>query len=280
MAPTVFSLIGSSWAFYRKQPVLNHVLLWLMVIPTTITFYLAVLEETHPYFMRLRDEGINFGTTDLRLGALVSVADLVVTILIIWGSACIFIVGKKLAASKAGRSRTSFSVVREQGSKLILNLLITDILRSCITVFWALLYIIPVIGLSSALEPELLSTPLGIAIVVGLLPLLIPAIAYYTQTVLYPVVIVVEGIGYRKSLKRSKEMIKGRILKMLGYELGLGVTLFAPVILCTILLGLVAEYDVRLSMLAYMASAILIALSTTLMLLSHITLYAHFKKAS
>lgn len=203
--PNIFSLIGDSWDFFRKQPVLNHVVLWLMALPMAAVLSLGQLEDTHPAFAK----GSDFEHHSL-LVLLVLFAELALSIIMIWGTACTLLVSKKLVGNSAGRTRTSFKKVRNEAASFVANIFLTGILRSCFILFWSVL-------------------------------LIVPGIIYAVRSYFYNVAIVCEGKEFRTALQRSKEVVIGNTPTVFLYLLGLSVVLFTPAVLVSGVISIVID---------------------------------------
>src|SRR3989344_7529475 len=109
--PSVFSLAGSAWNFYRKQPALNGVLFWMMILPSGLMNILSRVfgpvasdEILAPF-----EGSIPFTPQSLLL---VLPAYLILTVITIWGVAAILISAKRTLETRAARSRTSFGTLR------------------------------------------------------------------------------------------------------------------------------------------------------------------------
>src|SRR3989344_5664488 len=199
--PSILSLIGASWTFYRKQPVLNWVLVWFLIMPQTLLNMLSRLMEgtRYPFLQALPDKKLTI--------LLVLPGLLLLTLLIIWGIACVLVVCRRIIQSRAGRARTSFATLRKEAAPYILPLFLTGILRSCFTIFWAIL-------------------------------LIVPGVIYSIRTIFYPIIVVAEGISYRAALHRSTAMVKGRTWQILRILLAVNLVLFFPAIVVTAALEL------------------------------------------
>jgi hypothetical protein len=133
MPPSSLTLIGQSWSFWQKQPVLSPVMLWLLFAPTAASSLMLD---------RLLKDGTTIQwasnqTILLILGLLLS------WLLALWGTCCVLVVGKRILQHKAGRTRTSFKAVRKQAAKALIPLMLTSALRDCYTILWTLLLIVP-----------------------------------------------------------------------------------------------------------------------------------------
>jgi uncharacterized membrane protein len=229
--PNVFTIIGEAWSFYRKQPVLGQVVFWLLFLP-------MFLIET---WAQIIPEDAESATVFWFLIGVIALA-----ILIVWGSACVLVVGKRLINSRAGRSRTSFRTVRKQARKLIVPLILTDILFDCFTFFWSLL-------------------------------LIVPGIIYSARAMFYPVVVAAEGKTYRKALKRSKNVVKGHTLDALLHVLGIGFVIFFPIITISFASVIVITNPLFIFITIIVSNGIT-SIALMLYLLSIIILYRELKK--
>lgn len=173
---------------------------------------------------------------------------LIFALLIIWGSACILVIGKRLLTSRAGRNRTSFRAVARQARRYILPLFLTGILRTCFTILWGLLFIIP-------------------------------GIIYAVRTTFYAIVVVCEGPSYRQALKHSKEVSFGHTWKILWSIIGLALCTFLPVSLLTTGIALLVSFiDMRLMIMTDILNGFFTGLATILFTLATIVLYSELKK--
>ena len=232
----VFTLVGKSWDFKKSQPVLRPVLFWLLFIPMSALLLMETYLET------------NQPSPDLIVG--IGFLHIVVIALLLWGVACVTLVGKRLLKSKAGRARSSFATVRKQAARSVVNLFFTDILRGCITILWSLL-------------------------------LIIPGIIYQIRTYFYFVAIVCEGKGYREALQHSKKTVKGQTWAALKGIVGLFFVIFIPLLVMdTVLTGALYTFEPKLLQATYLITAYLYSFGIVLLLLSSISLYAELKRSS
>ncbi len=238
-----FTITSQAWEFYKKQPVLNSVLLWLFILPFTGIYIVeesVMINETLGEFA--------WKETDLRPLLLIGAAELLLAIVIIWGIASTTVVGKRLLTSKAGRTRSSFKVVRTEGSKYIINLFLTGILRDCFTILWGIL-------------------------------LIVPGVIYAVRTVFYNITIVCEGLGGRKALKKSKEVVKGHTLSTFLYLLVIATVIFVPAVIIAVTVdGLARNLDTRLLFAANIMGNSVFSFSILLFTLATIILYGEVKK--
>lgn len=233
--PNLFTLIGDAWRFYQKQPVLNSVILWLLFIPGALINVLITVLAWMP------EERLDLALLIIGLICMLS-------IVLVWGTACVLLVARRTVKTSVGRTRTSFDSLRHEASTLILPLLLTGILQACYVILWAIL-------------------------------LVVPGIIYQIRTSFYHVVIVTEGKSYRAALKRSRNVVKGQTWPMLGYLIGLSLCLYLPVsILSMSGWAYAVVVDARLTILFDVIDAGLNGIATTLFLIALVSLYGTFQK--
>lgn len=218
----------------------------MIIIPNIfITLVLSPLDENSQSLYLIKSVT---GLSDYEVFALVGLLLIMFGVWFLWGVACVFTVGKRIIKSPAGRSRSSFAVVRQQGKKLIIPLLLTTLLRDCFTLFWSLL-------------------------------LIIPGIIYSIRTSFYEVIIACEGKEYREALKYSQKIVKGHTWQVFLYMLGISLIIFIPVIFITIGIEVIAL--TTLSGALVLASIILQgavhSFASVLLFLSIIILYKEVK---
>lgn len=187
--PDIFPLIGQSWSFCRKQPVLLHIGIWLLFVPLTLINLLTVFLNMY--------KGQADEQTMLQV-VVIGVAILLLGLLIVWGMSCVLVVGSRLLAAKAGRARTSFKAVRTEARAFVVPIILTSILRSVATILWGIL-------------------------------LIIPGIIYSIRTAFYLIIIIQEGLAYRPALRRSSELVRGHTGQVFVRILFLSICLFAPI---------------------------------------------------
>ncbi len=171
--------------------------------------------------------------------------------MMLWGQACTLMVAKRMVASPAGRTRTSFSAVRKQAKKYIAALFITEILRSIITVLLALL-------------------------------LIVPSVIYSIRTIFFDIMMIERGrVSYgRDALKASNNIVKGHTWSIFWRIFTIGLCIFLPVgILDSIITELITMADVRLETLALILTDFIDAFATVFFIVCAVALYADFKKA-
>ncbi|MBI3331596.1 hypothetical protein HYZ99_01405 [Candidatus Peregrinibacteria bacterium] len=247
--PNLFTLIGSAWRFYRKQPALTPVVVWFLFLPLTAINILARM--IRPPLSGVMIPGTYDGMIAPSPSALLLFLPtiFVLSLIAIWGTACILLVGKRIIHSKAGRSRTSFSAVRKDALSYVFPLLLTGILRGCFMFFWTLLFIVP-------------------------------GIIYGIRTIFYEVVVVAEDLRYRTALQRSKQVVRGHSWRVLFYILGLSLLLFIPAtIIATIVDLIIVNVNHRMLPLSDIVSAASMSFATMIYLLANIDLYGKLKKA-
>jgi uncharacterized membrane protein len=227
--------------------VLNAVLFWLLALPLIIMLLLDYAQR-ELFVIPGMQEGLVWGVTDLRPLILLTIMQIALTLVMIWGIACVLIAGKRLISSKAGRARTSFAVIRHEGRGFILNIFLTSILRSCIALLWSIL-------------------------------LIIPGIVYFIRTMFYQVTIVCEGKDYRDALRASNDVVRGHTWTVLWYIMGLLLAIFLPVFaMIAVLENAVAIVDSRLLPALFIPEGALMAIAVLLFTLSLAALYREIKK--
>jgi hypothetical protein len=131
--PNLFSLIGSSWDFCRRQPTVLQSALWFLFLPSVLGNLLSDYQLMHLDELQGRREIL----------AVLVLGQIALALICVWGTACVLSVGKRVLQAKAGRTRTSFKTVRQQASGSFIPLLLTGILRTIVTILWGLLLIVP-----------------------------------------------------------------------------------------------------------------------------------------
>lgn len=231
-----FALIGSSWDFFRRQPALLSVGIWMLFLPTLGIDALNVLH----------DSGIV--TPDIKAGAAIGILLLILllSLVIVWGQCCIYVVGRRMLQAKAGRARTSFGALATQAKPFVIPFVLTHVLRACITLLWTLL-------------------------------LVIPGIIYALRTTFAPVIIVGENKAYRAALQRSKDAVKGHSWRIFGTLLLLVILLFVLPFLVIGLASLPLPDTLPSHGLVFVVTDIWMALSTILMNLCLIRMYEQYR---
>ncbi len=194
----VLRFVAGAWTFFWRQPALLRSTFLLIFLPMLVMNYLELpFEAEQPQQI-----------------AVLVVLHVAAIVVLTWGVACTLTVGKRLLQAKAGRLRTSFTAVQAQARGLIIPLLLTDILRACITLLWALpfcalaFYTLVITGEQNLTSAALIQNypwiyPLGAF-------LALPPLLFLLRTVLAPMVVVYERISFRPALARSAALTKGR----------------------------------------------------------------------
>lgn len=196
---------SASWTFFWRQPALLRVAALLVFLPMLV---MDVLD-------------VRVGDTPAEQTAVIVVLFLAAYALFTWGTACTLIVGKRLLQAKAGRTRTSFKAVQGQARGFVAPLILTDILRACIALFWSL----PAVGLGLFAMTDLQITYLtsdpfadarAYQYLAGMCLLLLLPLAYLALTVLAPQAVVYEKLSPRQALARSRKLLWPRAARSLG----------------------------------------------------------------
>ena len=138
---STLSAIKEAWDFYKKQPALNAVILWFFIIPSyTGDIVTRILDPLDPLSVPSLQ---TFFTLYDPYKVSLLLFFLILFFFTLWGTASVLLVGKKLVHSRAGRSRTSFQSVAGDALPFVPPLIITSVLRTCITIYWSLLFIVP-----------------------------------------------------------------------------------------------------------------------------------------
>lgn len=238
-----FSLIGTAWRFARKQPALKGVALWFFLVPGAAMNMLSTVMEWN------KEAGfLGFSETQQNMFTLIILTAIVLlAVIMLWGGACVLLVGKKLVHSPAGRNRTSLPAIAREGRSFIVPLLLTQVLRLCFTLLWSLL-------------------------------LIIPGILYSLRTVFYGIIVVTEDVAYRDALRRSKDVVHGHLWAMCWRLAIIFIVIYGPPNLLSLLGYWVVEGSYQAATLTMdIVDAALNAPATILALLASVALYDELK---
>lgn len=257
-----FRFVAGAWNFYRRQPALR-----------TASFVLVFL----PLLAGNALDASAFGTDDPSAIAVVVVLQLCVAALATWGVACVLTVGKRMLQAKSGRLRTSFKAVQGKARGLVATLLLTEILRCCIALLWALPLLLACLAAALSMDEAELLRPWLFARAHPWFPALAAALAllpaaYLLRTVLSPLVVAYEKIGFREALNRSKALTTPRLGRTLSVIVVLAAVLWAPGVAADLAIATYAE-PVAASVAGPLAKAALDTLAAVLWLLSLTQLY-------
>ena len=173
--------------------------------------------------------------------------NLVLVVWMIWSNACVLVVGSRIIKSNAGRTRSSFGVVLNQGSSMVVPLLLTGLLRAIQTVLWSIL-------------------------------LIIPGIVYSVRSLFYQVVIATEGKEYRSSLLQSRKVVLGRSWEVFWYLMGLSITIALVAIFVGIMQATLLSIDDRLFLVTTVLGNTVMGFAMMLYVLTTIVWYKELKK--
>ena len=236
--PSPLSLLQSAWRFYRKQSVLTSVWIWLLLLPLFANTLIS--HEMNPV------EGEYIWDKEWIAPSVLAL--LILGVLILWGEACILLVGKRMLQHKAGRTRTSLRAVCRQARKYIVPLILTSILRACYTLLWSLL-------------------------------LVIPGIIYTLRTIFFAIVVVAEGKAYRPALHSSIAMMRKRTMRVLLRLIGTAILVFVIPIAIDLLLNQSATASMMpLATAVALVHAAVWSFASLLYTLSLVALYAYLKE--
>ena len=287
-------LLGDSWTFLRKQPALVQVLLWFLIAP------MVVLDLLDAYWPESAVE------SSRQIGQMgYGLAQLVMGFLGFWGFCCVLLVGRRMVINRAGRSRTSFTSVRREALRLIIPVFVTSLLRSFMTFYWSLLYILAALAfvfvyapcheaILSGVRPllhALDAADMGMSqsilqhmfrecdVVFLLLPLLIPSLIYQLRTVFFAAIVASDNLRYRDALRRSRAVVRGRSWRVLWILAALTVMLFVPVQIVSVLISQIQQVAApQLRIISAVADDVLYACSGLLFTLGLIALYGKLRK--
>ncbi len=235
--PNVFALIGEAWDFARKQQVVWHASMWLIFLPSVVTGLVLDYQMDHKDLMTVRPE----------TALVLILIQIILSLILVWGTICLLVIGKRLLQAKSGRSRTSFKVVRREAASLIIPYVLTSILRNILTLLWAIL-------------------------------LVIPGIVYFIRTIFSPVIVACEGTSYRPALQESANIVRGQFWQVTLTVMCLGLLTLMPAQILAAFFSLMAEGLPPAALLsAEVASSILFSAALTVYLFSLILAYKHFR---
>ncbi|MBM3227565.1 hypothetical protein FJZ27_01725 [Candidatus Peribacteria bacterium] len=206
------SLISTSLSYARTQQTLVGVTLWLLLLP-------GVVVQTVPRLMEERAGDVLFLTTTQQ-SSFILITFLIMlacSVVMLWGGACVIVIGRKLVRSRAGRKRSSVRSVMGEARTYIIPLILTGILRACMTLLWSLL-------------------------------LVIPGIIYAVRTSMYSIIVITEGISYRASLRRSKEIVSGATWAVLWRTVAIFAVLFLPIHILSIFFEAMTKSSVSIGL--------------------------------
>ncbi len=260
------AIISSSWEFFRKQPALASVALWLLFLPM---FAMDTLDYVMENDFFPEDIG-----TETSIASIVLI--LLFTLINFWGHCCVLVVGRRMLQTKAGRSRTSFSATASQARGFIIPFLLTNILRACITMLWMLplfaILLFAFLNIESEQELAQLMPFLPFALIFT-----IPGIIYTIRTSFSPVIIVGENISYRPALRRSKDAVRGNFWSITGQFLIIGLLLFVlPMVLISFAAVPLPEHAASPFAISVVTNAWL-AIAVTLVNLCLIQIYERYR---
>lgn len=236
--PSVFTLIGNAWAFSKKQPILVQAALWLIFVP------MIGINELSSF---LADPSLKMDAANGAPVLLSALCIFALSVVLVWGIACVLLIGSRQLGSNSGRSRTSFKAVRTEARSFLIPLILTGILRNILTFFWALL-------------------------------LIVPGIIYSVRTAFYSIILIQEGISYRPALQQSKNIVKGHTWSLFLKLFLLGLILYTPISILDSM-GMKMPAGIPLTALNILLAG-LATVSTVLYTLSTIELYGYMKPAT
>ncbi len=228
-----------------KQPLLKRVLVEMLFVPIALLFIVIELGRANSnVFLWVQEQS---GATPLSIHALLFLVNVALSLWILWGFACVLVVGRRIIKNPAGRSRSSVSIVRKEARKYVFSLFLTDILRDCGTVLWSIL-------------------------------LVVPGIVYRTRTAFFAVVTICEGKEYRDALHGSSATVRGSTLGVLWRLIGLYLMLVIPAWIMTFFIFRIAQaYIEQAVFVAALLSAVPLSIAALFYQLSTVHLYKALK---
>lgn len=242
-----FTLIGTAWSFYKKQPVLNEIAFWMFFLPIA---FMDVFSGMIGIAEAQNVDEISLASYTAMEIAIVIPLLVAMLFFLFWGQACVLTVAKRLVNSPAGRNRTSFKAVRKEAYKFIGPLALLEILRGIMTLLWAIL-------------------------------LIVPGVIYSVRTIFYDIMLIEEGkVAYgRPVLNKSKDFVKGRTWSVFLSLILLSVCIFIPIgIIDSIIVGTVTTIDSRLDTLGAVLADFFDAFAGVFFMVCVVALYAELKK--
>ncbi len=232
--PTISTLLASAWAEYRRLPVYNDIVLWLIALPS---FGISIIERLggvgDPYWPDyIAPDGVRWPLFGILL---------LLNIVIIWGAATTLV-----AAEHPGKTHT-FGALHKQAAPFIVPILLTEVLRVCLTLLWALV-------------------------------LIVPGFIYSLRTMLAQPIIVAEKLAYRPALQRSIQLVKGRSWEVARVIIGTSLLLFLPIGFVTGLIEAVfTAADPRLLALSDALQAAVSGIASAVYIIVLVATYRHLK---
>ena len=231
---SVTHLLRTACTFLREHPVFIPIIFWLGVVPR------SSLELAYPLLPTVR-AGV-FSVTDLSLA-------IVELVFAYCSLAAILLVGKRLLKNKAGRKRSSLLSVLRESIPYFMPLVLTSLLRACITVYWTLF-------------------------------LVIPGLVYLVKTTFYALAMFVDDLQYRAALTHSKTLVTGRFWHVVGTLAALVLILIVPAeLLILALYTWVTPLGVVPDFLSVIIGNTAEQIATVMLLLSMIVYYGHLTHA-
>lgn len=210
---------------------------WFLFLPTLGANLLTEYQITNVEALRNRSE----------IFIVIVLFQLLFALILVWGTAGILSIGKRMLQAKSGRTRTSMNTVNAQVKVIYFPFLLTSILRSIHVILWGLL-------------------------------LIVPGIVYFFRTALYPVIVICEGTAYRPALKQCIDMSRGQLGSIAMSIIGLSALTLFPAQLLAIAFDSLAEgLPIAATLAANLAASLLFTLVLVIYLLGLIGMYDYFK---
>lgn len=237
---STFSILRTAWNFARTHSVLKPIAVWMLFAPLLGMSLLSELAAL------LEKEG--WRGERQQIGLLILLGALVTGIVLVWGSACVLVVGGRMLRNTAGRTRTSFRAVTRQARAFVIPLILTGLLRTCFVLLWGIL-------------------------------LIVPGIVYSLSTVFYSIVVVCEGKAYRGALRQSKAVLRGQWWRGILAYLLLCIVVFVPLWAVSMLLEIFLPTELfPLSLIGAVIDSVTGTAGILLFTLATVVLYKQLKK--
>lgn len=241
--PQTFALIAGAFQFFKRQPALAHVLIWMLALPILLLRVLGRIVvlpgktsslSMIPFILR----------ADAATLILLAPAVVLLLLVIVWGSACILMSARRTIQTKAGRARTSFRTLRKEAAPYV-----PPLVRTCIVRAFFVLFRLPL--------------------------LIVPGILYAIRTIFAVVAVVCEDLAGSEALRRSVEITRGRTGRVFVAVFALALVLFLPASGTALVLEkfIVTAYP-NLFIIADVFSAFVVSFAATLFLLALVELFA------
>jgi hypothetical protein len=281
---SVLRFASEALAFFRKQPALWPVTILLIAVPAFIMTTAGRLTQDGspllatgiPDFMEQNDPQ----------GYTLVIATIFLTLMTIWGAASIMVVGRRMIGNRAGRARTSASSVMNESRPLVFPIFFTSIIQFAHALLWFIPAALAAFGaymLGLSMHWNLDSTFKGNLYFV-ILPLIVliaalPGIAYLIRSGFYSIALVSEDMRFTEALRRSKEVVSGRLWTTVRCLAGLLILFVLPPSLLSMFLERYTQSSLTALLSIDLATNIISAVFTAPLILASVLLYGALRDA-